>query len=1660
MTAQLSVEIHVNTDFFGYETYWAFSDTGVACGVADHANGGNTVVGCAGCDLQVATAGDAGAYAGSSTIVAGPYMLPAGDYDLHSIDDFDDGTASYDIYVDGVLQHSGLNGQCAISTVTLVAIVDGCTDAAACNFDPAANNEDGSCYSIGDACDDADAGTTMDMWGDDGAGGCACAGLPVEIGCNDAAACNFNALSIADDGSCVYAAGCDTCSGETDGTGTVVDNLEVGDPCDDGSAFTINDTINASCNCVGEPLVDGCTDMAACNYDAAANNDDGSCCNDNCVTVDLFDSFGDGWDGATYTINDNTGAVVITSGGAFGGGSAYSDNLCLPDGCYTFTVNAGTCCAGEHTWAIASANEGAGVSGGDPAAAVFFYIGSPAPACVVFGCTDGGACNFDPLANSDDASCDYSCVGCTDVDGCNYDILFTIDDGSCDYSCYGCIDPLACNVDPLATIASNGTYGLDCCYDTCIDFVMTDSWGDGWNGNTYTLTDVGGTVVATGTIDTADETTIGGSGGGINGGTDHLCLADGCYFLTVDGGTFQGEVGWTFGAFSGGAPVVDMLVTVNAIAGCTDPLADNYDPLAACDNGTCSYCVAGQLTVIMTMGDSFGDGWNDATYAITDYTTDALVAFGALDFAQNGDGGSVGTDIFCLDPGCYNLTVGGGTFDGEISFSLDIDGGSNIYSSDAGDGAFGPQGFTIGTPGCVVEGCTDPICFNYNPYAGVDDGSCVCPPDNDLCDGAEAVMCGGIYTGSTALASDDILDTVCSETATGPGVWYTFDGTGDQVTASLCNSAYDTKVLVFEGACGALTCVGGNDDNCGLQSEFTWVSTAATDYYIYVTGFGTSTGDYELQISCTDCSGGTPGNDECVDASIQISGVPFSGSTCCANPEAADACTPAFATPYGVWFVMNSLDFDTFDFTLTNAGGSEIATTIFVDCGNLGCGNLTEIACGGPVTGTVAGDISAFATIIPNTDYYFYIYTTDAAGCGDFDFVATQAYVGCTDPLACNYDAAATVAADCIYTALTPVIAAGFAVSCPYEFVVDAGVDPCIDYDLIMNDSFGDGWNGAVYTVTDGVGTIIATGDLDTAAAGDGTTTGTDPLGCLASGSYFITVFGGTFDGEISWSIEGGIADACVVVAPANDECANAEALPCGSDLSGSNGSATSNAPAGALDCSAPGAGVWYTFTGDGSLHTISTCDSDIDTQVDIFVSDDGTCTGVMSCATDAVTGDFLTEVDDLDVTNGCGFFDQDDVYMSFVSVAATVYYVYVSYNGAVGGAFDISHTCEAYVPGCTNDTACNYDAAATYDDDSCEWASCVCDASCPGTGFGFQFAMADSFGDGWNGSVYTITNGTTGAVIATGDIDTALVGVDNDNFLGNELGWDYFCICDAGCYVIDVTDGDFPGEVSWDLNSADGSVTLISGTTGQFEFSVGGAVCGCTDPAACNFDGGATVENGTCEYLTCAGCMDAGACNFDPEATFDDGTYCCYDTCLTVVMIDGGFDGWEGGIWEIFSTAGALQASGTLADGGFGEATACLLDAGCYYLNVSGGSTFEYGWALIGADGYTGVASGDGAVTEFYFAVGGGECATCQTSVACNYDASGFFDDCTLCTFDCEGCTYLDATNYDAAAGIDDGSCMFDIANPCPTDINGDGSTGTDDLLVFLGAFGTNCPT
>ena len=49
--------------------------------------------------------------------------------------------------------------------------------------------------------------------------------------------------------------------------------------------------------------------------------------------------------------------------------------------------------------------------------------------------------------------------------------------------------------------------------------------------------------------------------------------------------------------------------------------------------------------------------------------------------------------------------------------------------------------------------------------------------------------------------------------------------------------------------------------------------------------------------------------------------------------------------------------------------------------------------------------------------------------------------------------------------------------------------------------------------------------------------------------------------------------------------------------------------------------------------------------------------------------------------------------------------------------------------------------------------------------------------------------------------------------------------------------------------------------------------IYGCTDLTACNYDPSATIDDGSCDFISCIGCTDSTACNYDPLAINDDGS-------------------------------------------------------------------------------------------------------------------------------------------------------------------------------------------
>lgn len=76
------------------------------------------------------------------------------------------------------------------------------------------------------------------------------------------------------------------------------------------------------------------------------------------------------------------------------------------------------------------------------------------PPKVIRGCMDSSATNYNSRATEDDGSCKYVIPGCTDVNALNYNPSATQNDGSCQYpisTVTGCTDSTALNYNPNAT---------------------------------------------------------------------------------------------------------------------------------------------------------------------------------------------------------------------------------------------------------------------------------------------------------------------------------------------------------------------------------------------------------------------------------------------------------------------------------------------------------------------------------------------------------------------------------------------------------------------------------------------------------------------------------------------------------------------------------------------------------------------------------------------------------------------------------------------------------------------------------------------------------------------------------------------------------------------------------------------------------------------------------------------------------------------------------------------------------------------------------------------------------------------------------------------------------------------------------------------------------
>jgi hypothetical protein len=130
------------------------------------------------------------------------------------------------------------------------------------------------------------------------------------------------------------------------------------------------------------------------------------------------------------------------------------------------------------------------------------------------------------------------------------------------------------------------------------------------------------------------------------------------------------------------------------ILGCTDSNADNYNSSANTDDGSCYYCnISNSITISNPSNLTACDGW-----AITNsFSSYPIISYTWL----NSQGVSVSTTNFAM-----NLC--------NDTYTLNVIDSAGCVAVDT---------ILIGTT--IVNGCTDPVAYNYNPLVNIDDGSCL-----------------------------------------------------------------------------------------------------------------------------------------------------------------------------------------------------------------------------------------------------------------------------------------------------------------------------------------------------------------------------------------------------------------------------------------------------------------------------------------------------------------------------------------------------------------------------------------------------------------------------------------------------------------------------------------------------------------------------------------------------------------------------------------------------------------------------------------------------------------------------------------------------------------------------------------------------------------------
>ena len=306
--------------------------------------------------------------------------------------------------------------------------------------------------------------------------------------------------------------------------------------------------------------------------------------------------------------------------------------------------------------------------------------------------------------------------------------------GNCDSVAYGCTDMDACNYDPDATDDDGSCVGPDCAGD-CDGSAVEDACGECNGDGSACAGCANATWFADGYCDSSNNTTECNYDGG------DCCPGD-CEDATYACADFGGDC--TDCADPDSADNAEGGECYSVVAGCTDSAADNFNPDATTDDGSCLYegcpldTILGCSEQDIADGDCVGEGW------VGDGYCDGFSeAYGINLCCYDLDGGDC-TEAECAAPADWDAVITGLTAESTDYYSTpaiawdwdDLSDGTSCEengqvtcpdgscAASADDCAEDPYADCTGNTSWIGDGYCDGS--NNNAECGFDAGDC-CP---------------------------------------------------------------------------------------------------------------------------------------------------------------------------------------------------------------------------------------------------------------------------------------------------------------------------------------------------------------------------------------------------------------------------------------------------------------------------------------------------------------------------------------------------------------------------------------------------------------------------------------------------------------------------------------------------------------------------------------------------------------------------------------------------------------------------------------------------------------------------------------------------------------------------------------------------------------------